>query len=236
LASVLDFYARRMKKEGIVGGQSGAVVVQRTSSDLKLNPHLHVLLLDGVYRELGDQVAFHSLPDLSKGDVGAVLVRLCRRTMRFVAGRGPHDARSSDADPTAPRSTARGRRLPAFPSQPLIMDDPLCASLAGFTLHAATRAGALDALGREALCTYVFRPSVARERALLSPEGLMRISPHRTLADGAVTVDRDALSLLYRLAASVPPPQIGAVSCAGVLARASRLHARIAPTPVAPVW
>ena len=33
----------------------------------------------------------------------------------------------------------------------LAYDRPLCASLDGFTLHAATRAGALDLAGREAL-------------------------------------------------------------------------------------
>ena len=37
-------------------------------------------------------------------------------------------------------------------------DTSLCASLAGFTLHAATRAGALDPVGREALLCYVLRP------------------------------------------------------------------------------
>jgi hypothetical protein len=34
----------------------------------------------------------------------------------------------------------------------------------GFTLHAATRAGALDSAGREALLRYVLRPPVAQER------------------------------------------------------------------------
>ena len=34
---------------------------------------------------------------------------------------------------------------------PLAYDKPLCASLDGFTLHAATRAGALHPRGREAL-------------------------------------------------------------------------------------
>ena len=38
----------------------------------------------------------------------------------------------------------------------------LCASLDGFTLRAATRAGALDAEGREALLRYFLRPPVAR--------------------------------------------------------------------------
>ncbi len=37
VSTVLGFYAERMKREGVVGGQSGAVVVvQRTSADLTL--------------------------------------------------------------------------------------------------------------------------------------------------------------------------------------------------------
>jgi hypothetical protein len=53
VSTILGFYTARMKREGVSGGQSGAVVVvQRTSSDLKLNPHLHIILLDGVYGEL----------------------------------------------------------------------------------------------------------------------------------------------------------------------------------------
>ncbi len=51
--TVLDFYRARVG--GAARGQSGAVVaVQRTSSDLKLNPHVHAVFLDGVYREKGD--------------------------------------------------------------------------------------------------------------------------------------------------------------------------------------
>jgi hypothetical protein len=36
-------------------------------------------------------------------------------------------------------------------SHALAYDKPLCASIDGFSLHAATRAGGLDAEGREAL-------------------------------------------------------------------------------------
>jgi Transposase zinc-binding domain/Putative transposase len=51
LKTVLGFY--RKKSGGAqAGGKSGAVVsVQRTSSDLKLNPHLHAVFLDGAYKE-----------------------------------------------------------------------------------------------------------------------------------------------------------------------------------------
>jgi len=44
----------------------------------------------------------------------------------------------------------------------LAYDKPLCASMDGFTLHAATRAGALDTYGREALLRYVLRPPIAQ--------------------------------------------------------------------------
>jgi hypothetical protein len=120
---------------------------------------------------------------------------------------------------------------------PLGFDKPLCASLDGFTLHAATRAGALDTVGRETLCKYILRPAVAQERITRGPDGLVRIAlkraPSRT-SDGTVAVDLDALSLLSRLAASVPPPRLHTVRYAGVLAPASKLRSRIVPEPPTP--
>jgi hypothetical protein len=48
-------------------------------------------------------------------------------------------------------------------------------------------------------------------------------------ADGTVAVDLDPLSLLTRLAASVPPPRHHSVRYAGVLGAASQWRSRIAP-------
>ena len=68
--------------------------------------------------------------------------------------------------------------------------------LDGFTLHAATHAGALDPVGREALCKYVLRPAIAQERITHGPDGLVRIALKRPFSDGTVAVDLDPLSLL----------------------------------------
>lgn len=111
----------------------------------------------------------------------------------------------------------------------LAYDKPLCASLDGFTLHAATRAGALDPVGREALLRYVLRPPLAQERLEQRPDGLVRIRLKKAYADGTMAVDMDPLSLLCRLAASVPPPRFHTVRYAGVLAPASRWRSRVAP-------
>jgi hypothetical protein len=58
----------------------------------------------------------------------------------------------------------------------LAYDKPLCALLDGFTLHAATRAGALDSSGREALLRYVLRPPIAQERVEPRDDRLVRIT------------------------------------------------------------
>ncbi len=65
---------------------------------------------------------------------------------------------------------------PLSPST-LSFDKPLCAALDGFTLHAATRAGALDVEGREALLRYVLRPPLAQDRLEMRPDGLVARSP-----------------------------------------------------------
>jgi hypothetical protein len=84
-------------------------------------------------------------------------------------------------------------RLAPLELHALAYDKPLCASLDGFTLHAATRAGALHPAGREALLRYVLRPPVAQERVEQRPDGLVRITLKKAYADGTIAVDMGPL-------------------------------------------
>ena len=212
-------------------------MVQRTSSDLRLNPHLHLVALDGAYHEQGAELVWQELGHLKTSEVGEVLERAVRRIEKHLRRRGllvdddgTDPAVEGGADPEAnlAASAVSGQAPPAGPQwlrglQPLephalAYDKPLCASLDGFTLHAATRAGALDSPGREALLRYVLRPPIAQERVELRPDGLVRIALKKAYTDGTVAVDMDPLSLLCRLATSVPPPRFHTVRYAGVLA------------------
>ena len=153
-------------------GQSGAVVaVQRTSSDLKLNPHVHAVFLDGAYRDKGDELDFRAV---------------------------------------------------SFEPRPMVFERPLCVALDGLTLHAATRAGGHDVAGREVLLKYVLRPAVAQERVTRGPDGLVRIMLKKPFSDVTVAVDLDPLSLLSRLAASVPAPRLHTVRTRGCSRRRVR--------------
>ena len=96
--SVLGFYRRTMRDVFRVGtGQSGALtVVQRVSSDLRLNPHFHSIALDGVFVSNQDEtLAFHRLPSLSYHDVAEILQTIRARVVAAIAdgSRGRSSAR-----------------------------------------------------------------------------------------------------------------------------------------------
>jgi hypothetical protein len=178
--TVHAFYAERAAREGALDAKTGAVtVVQRTASDMRLNPHLHLVALDGVWHEQGGELSWQGLSHLQTSEVGAVLESTVRRIERHLRRRGLLAIDEDGTDPYVPgdpesslaASAVSGHTPPAGPQwvsrlaplepHELAYDKPLCASLDGFTLHAATRAGALHPGGREALLRYVLRPKVA---------------------------------------------------------------------------
>jgi Putative transposase len=138
-------------------------------------------------------------------------------------------AASAVSGQTPPAGPQWVSRLAPLEPHALAYDKPLCASLDGFTLHAATRAGAWHPAGREALLRYVLRPPVAQERLELRPDGLVRITLKKAYADGTIAVDMDPLSLLCRLATSVPPPRRHTIRYWGVLAPASPWRSSLVP-------
>ncbi len=78
--------------------------------------------------------------------------------------------------PAGPELRRKPREL-AFAGRPgVVIDAPLSVREAGFSLHAATRAGPADEQGREALLKYILRPPLANERLLPGPDGLVRIA------------------------------------------------------------
>jgi len=256
--TVLGWYRRRMQIEGAEGGRSGAVtVVQRTSADLKLHPHFHAVLLDGVFVMGKDgKPVFRGLPRISDTAVADLLLIIRARLIRFLVRRRVVEADDeasvlpgelADRDPALARLAAAAvqglppagpelRRkplfitLPAGPGPKVVR--PLCIEDAGFSLHAATRAGALDDQGRANLFRYVLRPPIAQEHVTLTDQGLVRLQLKKAFRDGTFAVEMDPLSLLARLAASVHPPRFHAVRYAGVLAPHSKLRPLVVPAPL----
>ena len=84
LRALLAWMASHAERHGIASGQSGAVCfVQRFDSSLKLNPHMHVLVLDGVYTVTDDGFPlFHDTPPPSNDDVARLNEVVAHRVRR----------------------------------------------------------------------------------------------------------------------------------------------------------
>lgn len=75
----------------------------------------------------------------------------------------------------------------AFAGRPgVVIETPLSVREAGFSLHAATRAGPADERRREALLKYILRPPLANERLLQGPNGLVRTALKKPSANLAL--------------------------------------------------
>jgi hypothetical protein len=258
--SVLGFYRQRLRALSGVVGQGGAVtVVQRTSADLRLNPHYHAIVLDGVFApgepgEHGRAPVFHALPSLTNDEVADLLRVIRVRVLRYLVRRGvidagdellvlDHDLATREPALALLAAAAVGGLPPAGPElrqRPALalrgrpgveITAPLCVAELGFSLHAKTTASADDLRGREALAKYVLRPPIAQERLERLGDDLVRIHLRRPFRDGTVAIDLDPLSLLCRLVATVPPPFFHTVRYAGVLSAASKLRALVVPPP-----
>ena len=89
--TVDGWYRRRHVERGLPPGETGAVaVIQRANSDLRLNPHLHTIFLDGVYSPDGDGKGqmFHPAPAPTQQEIEALVCRASKRILRFLQRRG----------------------------------------------------------------------------------------------------------------------------------------------------
>ena len=258
--SIQRFYQRRLAELGHPDGRTGSVTaIQRCSSDLRLNPHLHGVFLDGVYSQDGrGELTLTALPALCDLDVQEVLQTIAARTLRYLQRHGllteddtalaateEHDDEQLLLDALATAAVtgtslagpeSRPGRVPNLQeasSQPRTTS-PLCAAYAGFSLHARTTVEHDDKPGRERILKYILRPPLAAERVERLDGGRVRLRLKRAFSDGTWAVEMDELSLVARLAALVPPPWQNQVRYSGVLSPASKWRARIVPKPPEP--
>ena len=89
--AVAGWYRCRHVARGLPAGETGSItVIQRANSDLRLNPHLHTIFLDGVYSPDadGNGQMFHPAPAPTQDEVEALVGRTSKRILRFLQRRG----------------------------------------------------------------------------------------------------------------------------------------------------
>jgi len=215
-----------------------------------LNPHLHVLVLDGVYTVTDDGVpAFHGTPPPSNDDVARLNEVIAQRVRRFLLRSGrfteacEHDDNNDDA--LAPISQAavygtcaqertRQTLLGKHPDLAAEVTDRRCTRYLGFSLHADVRISQLCPDRLERLVRYVARGPICNDRLDLTSDGRVVYKFKRKWKNGARAVVLSPTAFIERLCALIPRPRRPLITYHGVLAPAARLRPAIVPTPEPP--
>ena len=233
------------------GARTGAVtLIQRFGSALNLNPHLHMLILDGAYTFSGNRPTFHRARPPGGEELYDLLDTLSRRIVRLLERRG-----LLVADPVAPyldlapgssldhlqaASIAyriaigphAGRKALTLYSVPPLDEAPnipMLARIAGFSLHAATVCEAWQRSRLERLCRYITRPPIATKRLSVDDRGRVVYRYKQPFRDGSTHVVLEPLDFIARLAALVPRPRLNLTRFHGVFAPNFKHRQRIVP-------
>lgn len=213
-----------------------------------MNPHVHSILPDGLFvpGPAGDLV-FARLPPPTTAEVEALTRTVTRRlTDRLAAASEAEGDGYLDPELAAlcepvfwsrnPPPGTRDLPLPAGPEtagseEEGLRGKPLCASLAGFSLHAAQSVPAFDRDGLERLCRYGLRAPFAQERLSRLPDGRVLYQLRRPwpTPKGATHLVLEPLDFLRRLAALVSFPYAHGVRYHGVFSGRSRCRTLLPP-------
>lgn len=204
--------------------QGGAVCfVQWFSSTLALQPHLHLLVPEGVWRG----GVFLELPRPTQKQLEAVLARMlaqARRTFEALDAPWPEDAFEA-----LQRQGAQERLN--LNDEPTFGGDRarLVAVGEGFSLHAGTAVHQNDRHALARLCRYGARGPIAQSRLSRRDDGKYDYATKK-----GVTLVLTSEQLVRRLLWLIPPARFHLTSFHGVLSSHAAARATVMPAPPSP--
>jgi len=214
---ISTFLIKRACRTVKSGAQSGAVtLIQRFGSTLNLNPHFHMLYLNGVYDAKG---YFWPVKPPTCKDLDFVAHTIAIRVSRFLekAGYLVRDAESEYLNLMQDEEDAMGAIVGASITYRLAFGpnagrkaltlqtvsvrtesrkgDDLVSKQAGFSLHAgiackSNQRKKLERPGGVPLCRYITRPAIAERRLSLANNGNVVIALKTPYDDGTTHVVR----------------------------------------------
>ena len=202
------------------------------SAWLSLNPHLHMLFLDGAYAFDDESPRFHRVAAPTQAELQRLLHAIATRVTRALEKQGvllrDDDSPALDIEPddgfeqllgaavhyriaTGPHAGRKALTLRTVDSSPP-PDHPCIAQLSGFSLHAGTVCEAHERDALERLCRYIARPALSNERLSVNDRRQVVYRLKHSFRDGTTHVVLDPIEFMRHI--RVPHPFGAASGCA----------------------
>ena len=243
------YYIQKGEELHGIKGKTGAItLIQRFSGHISLNPHLHVIFLDGIFDENGK--FFRVMPPTDE-EVGEVILKIRDRVFRSLTKKGwiegydvnfesdelyEESALLSDIFLASIQNRLyygkdkgkKAEQVGKFGTGKWVeLKGNLCVYKDGFSLHANVAIAAYDFKGKERLIRYVLRPSLSKDRLKKREDGNYEYHLKRSWNDGTESVKFSGAELIVRLISLVPPPRMNLIRYFGVLGPNSVLRRKV---------
>jgi len=255
------YYISKAKLNGIKNPYPGSIsFTQRAGSALNLNPHFHVLLLDGVYAEVNGIVRFRNIDAITDDEVAWLCENIAKKVMKHLIKEGYLDKdgevvqnpmmdelfQENEAITTAAYASIAGKiafgpnagkyvtkigsGFGYFEEVPLAKGKR-CYSVNGFSLHCNTSTNTHARDHLEKLIEYIARGPLSNERLEITDDGKVRLQLKTPWRDGTAHLLLSPHEFLEKLAAIIPPPKSHLVRWGGVFAANSPFRKKIILKP-----
>jgi hypothetical protein len=223
---------RWAKTEGLSHAECGSITfIQRFTKTLSIAPHLHLIVLDGVFVN-GDEaepMRFIDAPPPTEQELLVIAQDVCEKMIRYLKKKGYLEEDTADAMTATERWFLRGLAEPSGLMPTRMAPTGSGVEFRGFSVHAGVTVARGNKRGREQLCRYVARPPFAEEQFRMKPDGRVELTLRSPARNGQSCITLEPLQLMRRLAWLVPPPGRHQVSYAGILAPAAKHRLLVVP-------
>jgi hypothetical protein len=257
---IASYYAKKSNVDKKHRPTPGTICfTQRWGSALNLNPHLHILLTDGVYHDKGNP-SFRKVSPITEKELENILKRIVKRTITSFKKHGylSEDGEVTDhplADPLfqdhesldlATRASLEGRiafgpnagkkvtkiggGFGYYEEIPLARGKR-CLSMNGFSIHANRAINTQDRTGLEQLISYISRGPLSNDRLTILPSGNVRLRLKSSYRDGTSHLVFTMPEILEKLTALIPPPKTHLVVWSGCFAANSPYRRKVVLKP-----
>jgi hypothetical protein len=261
IRSIHQHYIDHAKNRGVKNPTPGSIsYTQRWSSNLRLNPHLHILLTDGAYTTSKNGPKFRKAGAITDDEVAELLTKISDKVIRYLKKKGYLDKEGMVVDTpisdplfadnevlsvAAARATegkiAFGRNAGKYVTKigagfgyaeeiPMLRGS-LCFSINGFSLHGATRIKSQNRDGLEKLIRYIARGPIANKRLSIQPNGHVLLELKRPYSDGTTHMSFEPTDFIAKIVALIPPNRSHLVRWAGCFAPNAPLRNQIILDP-----
>ncbi len=255
--ALASYYENKAQDLGLKNPQSGSIsFVQMCGTALNLNPHYHIIAVDGVwFMNSAGVLAYRNIDEPIDAELNAVIATAKDNVVAYLQMIGIIDYEHHWIDVSEEEALGKGIDLAEIqqasiygqtlfgPARRVKVQEiakgfglagekprkrsRLCVEQNGFTLHAATCVRAHDTEGRQRLIGYVTRPPIANERLSSTVDGMIHYVFKRAYSDGTNAITLHPLDFLARIAAMIPPPWVNLIRYNGVFAPAAKIRDQV---------